>query len=79
MGDPRGRVTPSRPFTVTPPLHTDSMARNQLTLLATTSVWHLDQRTREVGRRGVAAAREVLAEARRRDLADTPDDHATAA
>ena len=54
------------------------MARNQLTLLQTPSVWRLDQRTREVGRRGVAAAREVLAEARR-DLGDPHDDHATAA
>ncbi|CAN5282597.1 hypothetical protein BH23ACT2_BH23ACT2_23780 [soil metagenome] len=33
----------------------------QLTLIDTTSTWRLDERTREIGRRGIASARAALA------------------
>jgi hypothetical protein len=52
----------------------------QLTLLepndAPDTDWQLDEETKEVGRRGVAAARAALQEARRRALADDRRDHA---
>lgn len=35
------------------------MAR-QLTLIETRSIWRLDERTREIGRRGIASARAEL-------------------
>lgn len=44
----------------------------QLTLLPSRTGWKLDERTRAVGRRGVADARSVLQAARRR--VDTTDD-----
>lgn len=48
------------PFeTVTPPVETVTMAR-QLTLIETRSIWRLDERTREIGRRGIASARAEL-------------------
>lgn len=43
------------------------MAR-QLTLIETPGTWRLDEQTREVGRRGIAAARAELA-------AHRPADH----
>jgi len=43
---------------------------NQLTLIEFPAGWHLDERTREVGRRGLAAARAALSAARARELAD---------
>ena len=62
---------------VTPLVHTDDMTR-QLALITTDTVedssrddegWRLDETTREAGRRGLAAAREALAEAARRRTA----------
>jgi len=35
---------------------------------ATAATWRLDERTRDIGRQGVARAREALAGARRRHL-----------
>lgn len=45
---------------VTPPVETVAMAR-QLTLIETPKTWRLDERTREIGRRGIASARAELA------------------
>jgi hypothetical protein len=42
--------------------------RGQLTLLADRGPWHLDERTRRVGRAGVAEARATLRAARQREL-----------
>jgi hypothetical protein len=43
-----------------------SVMKNQLTLLSSEgSVWHLDEETRERGRKGVAAARAALQQSRR--------------
>ena len=44
--------------------------KRQLVLIETNPVWRLDERTREVGRRGVAKAREALAAAQHADTAD---------
>jgi hypothetical protein len=41
---------------------------NQLTLIEFPAGWQLDERTREVGRRGLAAARAALSAARAREL-----------
>jgi hypothetical protein len=52
---------------------------SQLTLLdPDDKTWRLDEDTREVGRRGVAAARAAL-EASRRPAVDDHDAHPTAA
>lgn len=48
----------------------------QLTLIDTPPDWRLDERTREVGRRGIAAARAALAAA---GTDHHPDEHRTAA
>jgi hypothetical protein len=50
------------------------MAQPQLALVETeVSSWRLDERTKEVGRRGVAQARAALSAAiRRREAADQP-------
>lgn len=50
------------------------MAR-QLTLIETPGTWRLDERTREVGRRGIASARAELAAHRPAD----PDERTRAA
>ena len=50
-------------FTVTPPGHTAPMAR-QLQLLEQAPDWRIDDATKAVGRRGLAAARAALAAAR---------------
>lgn len=42
------------------PLFMMGVMEKQLTLVDTQKVWKLDQRTREIGRRGVAEAREAL-------------------
>ncbi|MCU1454075.1 MAG: hypothetical protein JWN46_2221 [Acidimicrobiales bacterium] len=42
------------------------MAR-QLSLIGETSTWRLDERTREIGRRGIASARAALAAAARHE------------
>jgi hypothetical protein len=53
--------------------------QRQLTLLkADNASWRLDEETREVGRRGVAAARAAL-QASRRPAIDDHDAHPTAA
>jgi len=45
--------------------------KNQLTLIDRTRAdWRLDEKTKELGRKGVAAAREALAEAARRAMED---------
>lgn len=59
---------------VTPPVENVVMAR-QLTLLERQSNWRLDDRTREIGRRGIAAARAALAAHRPAE----DDQHRTAA
>ena len=40
----------------------------QLTLIESPAGWRLDERTREVGRRGLAEARATLSAARAREL-----------
>jgi len=45
----------------------------QLVLLEQPEPWRLDERTKEIGRRGVAKAREALREARREALENQPD------
>ena len=53
--------------------------QRQLTLLnAGDESWRLDQETREVGRKGVAASRAAL-QASRRQATDDTDAHPTAA
>ena len=53
------------------------MAR-QLVLIDTTgSDWRLDDRTREIGRRGVAEAREILRRAAARDEEERANGRAT--
>jgi hypothetical protein len=47
---------------------------DQLTLVEAPREWKLDRRTREIGRKGVAEAREVL---RRAGATPTPDAGAT--
>lgn len=49
----------------------------QLALLETEKDWHLDDRTREIGRRGIETARASLREALRR--AAEADPHGRAA
>jgi hypothetical protein len=45
---------------------------NQLTLIEFPAGWQLDERTREVGRRDLAAARAALSAARARELDPLP-------
>jgi hypothetical protein len=45
------------------------MARQLVLLEQDDNDWHLDEHTRELGRRGVAAARRALIEAARRTAA----------
>ena len=68
------RLRGVRGFTVTPPGDTGAMER-QLKLLETDALepeWQLDDTTKEVGKRGVAAARAALQQARRQARV-TPD------
>jgi hypothetical protein len=45
--------------------------KQQLTLVDTTANnWHLDDRTRTIGRNGIASAREILQDARRRQVVE---------
>ena len=45
---------------VSPPVHDVGMAR-QLTLISSTEIdWRLDERTKELGRRGISDARAAL-------------------
>ena len=67
---------------VTPPGHNHPMARQQLRLIESPKSSRIDERTKAVGRRGLAQARAALADAdRRRAERDTPThpDHHTAA
>ena len=45
---------------------------NQLTLIEFPPGWQLDERTREVGRRGLAAARAALSAAKAREFDAVP-------
>jgi hypothetical protein len=57
---------------VTPP-DDDGFMTNQLILVdASTNDFRLDERTREIGRAGIAAARQALAEAVRRSAEAEP-------
>jgi hypothetical protein len=57
---------------VTPP-GDDGVMTNQLILVdASTNDFRLDDRTREIGRAGIAAARQALAEAVRRSAEAEP-------
>ena len=54
-------VTPVRAgIPVTPPGFTWNMKRQLVLLEDTSTVWRLDEHTREVGRVGIAKAREAL-------------------
>lgn len=54
--------------------------KRQLALLdETTNVWRLDEHTREVGRQGIAQAREALRRAERDHAAPSVDAHRPAA
>lgn len=71
------RVGPSE--TVTPPAETVGMER-QLTLIDPQRTWRLDERTRQIGRRGVAEARAALAAHRTDETSRRrTDDHSHAA
>jgi len=54
--------------TVTPPVEDVAMER-QLTLMETPKPWRLSERTREIGRKGIAEARAALAQHRPEDRA----------
>ena len=55
---------------VTPLVHTADMARQLVLLDTPTDVdWRLDDTTKELGKQGVAAARQALAAAARRTAA----------
>lgn len=49
------------------------MAREQLRLIETPKSWQIDERTKAIGRLGLAKAREALAQADRRRAES--DDH----
>ena len=49
-------------LTVSPPCHRWDM-KNQLALLQVDRPWELDERTREIGRRGLEQARDALRQA----------------
>jgi hypothetical protein len=52
--------------TVTPPEDDGGMATQLLLIDATSVDWRLDEHTKEIGRQGIAAARDALAQATRR-------------
>lgn len=53
------------------PLFILGTMKQQLTLVDTVpSNWQINERTRTIGRTGIASAREILQDARRRQLAD---------
>jgi hypothetical protein len=53
--------------------------QRQLALLDNPPAWRLDERTREVGRRGVASARAALAAAIKAESSEAPDTKRSAA
>jgi hypothetical protein len=50
------------------------MTKQQLTLIDTQPAWRLDEKTRRVGREGIAEARAVLAASRRARSSGPPAD-----
>jgi hypothetical protein len=54
------RRSPTGRFVVRPPAENVAMAR-QLTLIPASTQWKLDEKTKQVGRRGLAEARAALA------------------
>ena len=58
---------------VSHPLFILENMKQQLTLVETSPTWHLDERTRTIGKNGVASARQILQDARRRQLAEQKD------
>jgi len=56
---------------VTPQEDDERMARQLVLIEASDVDWRLDERTREIGREGIAQAREALAEAVRRSRGAT--------
>ena len=61
QGTARGRG--SRRIVVTPPGHTAGMGEQMVLIEERGADYRLDEHTREIGRRGVAAAREALRKA----------------
>ena len=69
--------TPRRAFSVIPPRHDEAMT-SQLSFLTTPSDpsapetldWRLDERTKEIGRAGIAKARAALAHSRSHNQRD---------
>jgi hypothetical protein len=57
---------------VTPPGENGAMTNQLILVDAAPDDFRLDERTREIGRAGVAAARQALAEAVRRSAAAQP-------
>jgi hypothetical protein len=53
------------PKTVTPPPHTQNMSK-QLRLIQPNTTWRLDDETRQIGRQGIADARQALKDSRTR-------------
>jgi hypothetical protein len=66
-------TAPHRALFVTPRPDTAPMTK-QLTLIDTQPNWRLDEKTRRVGRRGIAEARAALAAGRRSRSSGPPDD-----
>jgi len=54
-------------MSVTPPRHTDYMEAQLALIEEPPAEWHIDDRTRDIGLRGIASARAALAEAGRVD------------
>ena len=64
------RTAAARPTLLLHPLLILTLMRNQLTLIEQrTADWRLDERTKQLGIQGVAAARAALEEAARRSMA----------
>ena len=69
-GPPRPGSRPAAKA-VSHPLFIMKTMKQQLTLVVdSASQWHLDEHTRRIGRDGIASARQVLQEARRRRLTE---------
>ncbi|MDQ1356217.1 MAG: hypothetical protein QOF20_2308 [Acidimicrobiaceae bacterium] len=54
------RVWAGKGITVTPPVHDYGMARQLALINPTQFDWRLDERTKELGRRGISEARAIL-------------------
>lgn len=68
MRAPVAAPCPPRPTLLLHPLFILTLMRNQLTLIdqRTAADWRLDDRTKQLGRQGLAAARAALEDAARR-------------